>query len=363
MKMKIRNKTAFTDEVTPLEEENAEVSYEAALEGIVLLENDGALPLTPGKVALYGAGAGMTIKGGTGSGEVNERHAISILEGMEAAGFTVTTKNWINSYAEEYRKGEAQYAAEFRRRMIKLDVVNMMGTPYQHPFGQPVTIEDVNESDADTCIYVIARQAGESADRKLKNYEYSLSDEEKANLAMCAANYEKMIVVINVGSVFDMSFLDEITGIDAVVYYAQQGMMGGKAFADLISGKVSPSAKTVDTWPKKYEDIPFAMDYSYLNGDVDQEYYREGIYVGYRYFDSYDVEPRYPFGYGLSYTDFSVEKEKIEVDGTKVTVTAKVTNTGSVYAGKEVVQLYVSCPQTGMPKEYQKLAAFASGIV
>ena len=359
MKMKIRNKTAFTDEVTPLEEENAEVSYEAALEGIVLLENDGALPLTPGKVALYGAGAGMTIKGGTGSGEVNERHAISILEGMEAAGFTVTTKNWINSYAEEYRKGEAQYAAEFRRRMIKLDVVNMMGTPYQHPFGQPVTIEDVYESDTDTCIYVIARQAGESADRKLKNYEYSLSDEEKANLAMCAANYEKMIVVINVGSVFDMSFLDEISGIDAVVYYAQQGMMGGKAFADLISGKVSPSAKTVDTWPKKYEDIPFAMEYSYLNGDVDEEYYREGIYVGYRYFDSYDVEPRYPFGYGLSYTKFSVEKEKVEVEGTQAIVTAKVTNTGSIYSGKEVVQLYVSCPQTGMAKEYQKLAAFA----
>ena len=130
---------------------------------------------------------------------------------------------------------------------------------------------------------MIARQAGESADRKLDNHEYSLSDEEKSNLAMCAANYEKLIVVINVGSVFDMSFLDEITGIGAVVYYAQQGMMGGKAFADLICGKVSPSAKTVDTWPKKYEDIPFAMEYSYLNGNTDEEYYREGIYVGYRY--------------------------------------------------------------------------------
>ena len=90
MKMKIRNKAAFTDEVTPLEKENAEVSYEAALEGIVLLENDGTLPLVPGKVALYGAGAAMTIKGGTGSGEVNERHAVSILEGMETAGYTVT---------------------------------------------------------------------------------------------------------------------------------------------------------------------------------------------------------------------------------------------------------------------------------
>lgn len=359
MKMKIRNKAAFTDEVTPLEEENARVSYEAALEGIVLLENDGTLPIVPGKVALYGAGAGMTIKGGTGSGEVNERHAVSILEGMEAAGFTVTTKSWIERYEEEYRRGEEEYAAEFRRRMLKLDVVNMMGTPYQYPFGDPVTIEDINESDTDTCIYVIARQAGESADRKLKNFEYSLSDEEKANLAMCAANYEKMIVVINVGSVFDMSFLDEIAGIGAVVYYAQQGMKGGNAFADLICGKVSPSAKTVDTWPEKYEDIPFAMDYSYLNGDVDQEYYREGIYVGYRYFDSYDVEPRYPFGYGLSYTDFAIETETVTAAGGKVTVSAKVTNTGSTYSGREVVQLYVSCPKSGMAKEYQKLAAFA----
>lgn len=359
MKMKIRNKAAFTDEVTPLEKENARVSYEAALEGIVLLENDGTLPIVPGKVALYGAGAGMTIKGGTGSGEVNERHAVSILEGMEAAGFTVTTKSWIERYEEEYRRGEEEYAAEFRRRMLKLDVVNMMGTPYQYPFGDPVTIEDVNESDTDTCIYVIARQAGESADRKLKNFEYSLSDEEKANLAMCAANYEKMIVVINVGSVFDMSFLDEIAGIGAVVYYAQQGMKGGNAFADLICGKVSPSAKTVDTWPEKYEDIPFAMDYSYLNGDVDQEYYREGIYVGYRYFDSYDVEPRYPFGYGLSYTDFAIETETVTAAGGKVTVSAKVTNTGSTYSGREVVQLYVSCPKSGMAKEYQKLAAFA----
>ena len=359
MKMKIRNKAAFTDEVTPLEEENARVSYEAALEGIVLLENDGTLPIVPGKVALYGAGAGMTIKGGTGSGEVNERHAVSILEGMEVAGFTVTTKSWIERYEEEYRRGEEEYAAEFRRRMLKLDVVNMMGTPYQYPFGDPVTIEDVNESDTDTCIYVIARQAGESADRKLKNFEYSLSDEEKANLAMCAANYEKMIVVINVGSVFDMSFLDEIAGIGAVVYYAQQGMKGGNAFADLICGKVSPSAKTVDTWPEKYEDIPFAMDYSYLNGDVDQEYYREGIYVGYRYFDSYDVEPRYPFGYGLSYTDFAIETGTVTAAGGKVTVSAKVTNTGSTYSGREVVQLYVSCPKSGMAKEYQKLAAFA----
>ena len=182
---------------------------------------------------------------------------------------------------------------------------------------------------------------------------------EKENIAMCAANYEKMIVVINVGSVFDMNFLDEIPGIRAVVYYAQQGMMGGRAFADLISGKASPSGKTVDTWPKHYEDLPGAGDYSYLNGNVDEEYYREGIYVGYRYFDTFEVEPRYPFGYGLSYTTFSIEKKNVDVAGTKVRISAEVKNTGGTYAGKEVVQVYVSCPQTGMEKEYQKLAAFA----
>lgn len=359
MKMKIRNKTAFTDEVTPLEEENSRISYEAALESIVLLENDGILPIAPGKVALYGAGADMTIKGGTGSGEVNERHAVSILEGLENAGFTVTTKGWIDDYAEEYRKDQEAYTAEFTRKLRKLDIVNMVSGTYQYPFGRLVTLEDINDSDTDTCIYVIARLAGEGADRKLEKDEYSLSDIEKANLAMCAANYEKTIVVINVGSVFDMSFLDKIAGIRAVIYYAQQGMRGGDAFADLIRGKVSPSAKTVDTWPKKYEDIPFAMDYSYLNGDVDEEYYKEGIYVGYRYFDSYEIEPRYPFGYGRSYTTFSSNVENITAEGTQITLSVKVTNTGDTYAGKEIIQLYVSCPQETQAAEYQKLAAFA----
>ena len=361
MKMKIRNKTAFTDAETTLEKENREVSYRAALEGIVLLENDGTLPLSPGKIALYGAGADMTIKGGTGSGEVNERRVVSVKEGLEKAGFTVTTEKWIDGYAREYRKGEEEYKAEFQRRLRsfrKDDIINIMSSPYQYPFGQPVTMKDVEESGTDTCVYVVARQAGEGADRKLERKEYSLSDEEKQNIAMCAANYEKLIVVINTGSVFDMNFLDEIEGINAVVYLAQQGMEGGRAFADILCGKVSPSAKTVDTWPKKYEDIPCAMEYSYLNGNTEEEYYREGIYVGYRYFDTYDKEPKYPFGYGLSYTTFSVKAQSAEVSDSYVKVTAEVTNTGS-RPGKEIVQLYVSCPQSGMAKEYQRLAAFA----
>ena len=115
--MRTRNihKAALTDAVTPLEEAGKEIAYQAAVEGIVLLENDGCLPLKPGKIALYGAGAKMTIKGGTGSGEVNERHAVSILEGMEDAGFKITTMNWIDDYDQSFQEGERAYAEEFRK--------------------------------------------------------------------------------------------------------------------------------------------------------------------------------------------------------------------------------------------------------
>ena len=360
MKMKVRNKALWTDAVTPLEEVNKQISYEAAVEGIVLLENDGCLPLKPGKIALYGAGADMTIKGGTGSGEVNERHAISIMEGLEMAGFTVTTKRWIEDYKYLFEQAEADYAKAFRDSLLKGNIKNVMGVlnmPFLYPARQPVLGEDINNSDTDTCIYVVARQAGEGADKKLDSGEFALTREEKSSIAFCAANYEKMIVVINVGSTFDMSFVDEIEGINAVVYLCQQGCMGGKAFADILCGNVSPSGKTVDTWVKKYEDIPFANEYSYLNGDLEEEYYREGIYVGYRYFDTFNVEPRYPFGYGLSYTDFVIESA-VHLDKTKVTVEARVTNVGDTYSGKEVVQVYVSCPDGKLKKEYQKLAAF-----
>lgn len=223
--------------------------------------------------------------------------------------------------------------------------------------------EDFEESDTDTCIYVVARQAGEGSDRRLDRNEYSLSEREKENIALCAEKYEKTIVVINVGSSFDMNFLDEIPGINAVVFLCQQGTMGGKAFADLISGKATPSGKLVDTWAVRYEDFPFANEYSYLNGNLAEEYYKEGIYVGYRYFDSFQVEPKYPFGYGLSYTEFDMKVLEIAEEHTEVTVKVEVKNIGTEYAGQEVVQLYVSCPKGELPKEYQKLAAFGKTSV
>ena len=362
MKIKVRNKAAFNDVVTPLEKANLKVAYDAAKEGIVLLENDGTLPIRPGKIALYGAGADLTIKGGTGSGEVNERHAVSIMEGLEKSGFEVTTKRWIMDYRKLYETEEEKYGKDIYKKLLTLnfaEMLNIVGSPFQHPFGRQITESDVAESDTDTCIYVVARQAGEGADRRIEKNEYSLSAQEKANIAFCAAKYEKMIVVINVGCSFDMSFLDEIEGIGAVIFFCQQGTMGGKAFADIISGKVTPSGKLADTWSYRYEDFPYALDYSYINGNVDEEYYREGIYVGYRYFDSFDVKPRYPFGYGLSYTSFSIHTKEVDTAGDEVKLTVSVKNTGA-HAGQEVVQVYVSCPQVKMKKEYQRLAAFAT---
>lgn len=360
MKIKVRNKALFTNEVTSLEKANLKVAYDAAKEGIVLLENDGTLPVQTGKIALYGAGADLTIKGGTGSGEVNERHAVSIREGLEKAGFEVTTKRWISEYQKLYETEENKYAKDIYKKLLTLnlaEMLNIVGNPFQHPFGQPVTEKDVAESDTDICVYVVARQAGEGADRRLERNDYSLSNQEKANIAFCAARYEKMIVVINVGCSFDMGFLDEIEGINAVVFFCQQGTMGGMAFADLLCGRATPSGKLADSWACKYEDFPFALDYSYINGNVDEEYYREGIYVGYRYFDSFKVAPRYPFGYGLSYTTFSLRTKEVDVSADEISITVSVKNTGKM-AGQEVVQAYVSCPHKLMDKEYQRLAAF-----
>lgn len=362
MKMRVRNKASRTSKVTPLEKANLEVAYKAAIEGIVLMENNGVLPMEPKRIALYGAGAGMTIKGGTGSGEVNERHAVSILEGMEKAGFQISTKKWIRDYDAIFEMEEEAYAQEFRKKILTLspdEIMSVMSNPFQYPYGRQITEKDIAESNTDTCFYVIARQAGEGGDRRLKKYEYSISPREKENLVLCASKYKNFIVVINVGSTFDMKFLDEIEGIDAAVYFCQQGTMGGTAFADLVTGKEVPSGKFVDSWAFHYEDYPFAKEYSYLNGNLAEEYYREGIYVGYRYFDSYNVTPKYEFGYGLSYTSFVIRTENISLNGDTVSVSVNVKNMGDDYAGKEVVQIYVSCPQGELAKEYQKLTAFA----
>ena len=344
---------ALTDAVSERELENREISYKAACEGIVLLKNDSALPVKCGKIALYGAGAAHTVKGGTGSGEVNERHCVSILEGLQLAGYEITSMNWLRSYDEELDK---KYSAWKKGGKIEPDIINHMKDPFQAPCGRFVTDEDIRASRCDTAIYVVSRQAGEGADKKLEKGEFSLKSVEIASIEKIAKNYKKSILVINSGSYMDIGELDE--KVSAVIYFCQQGMEGGRAFADILSGKVSPSGKLTDTWAREYKDVPFANQYSYLSGDTSHEDYFEGIYVGYRYYDTFNVKPRYHFGFGLSYTKFSVSLVSAEYENENVHITASVKNTGKT-AGKETVQIYATCPEGELDKEYQRLVGFA----
>ena len=349
-------KASYEKGMNEREKRNLVIAYEAACESIVLLENDGALPIQDKRIAMYGAGVTHTIKGGTGSGEVNERHSVTIYEGMKNAGFVITTENWLEQFQKDYEAG----AQAFQKARWKVLLKNPMGIMADYPGfdGRLITDEDIRKSNTDTCVYVVSRQAGEGVDRRAEKGDYFLTDNERANIEKCAASYKKFILVINGGSQIDMAFVEEIKGINAIMFICQLGTAGGKAVADVLSGKRYPSGKLSDTWAKEYKDIAFSDEFSYLNNNLADEFYKEGIYVGYRYFDTFKVEPRYPFGYGLGYTDFEIKTKKVTLDGTEVTVKALVSNIGESFAGKEVVEVYVSTPSITMHKEYQSLAGF-----
>ena len=324
---------------------------------------DGALPLQSKKIALYGMGARLTVKGGLGSGSVEERYSVNIEDGLRNAGYEITTQRWLDDYDQEYRETYQEYHDMVEEKVKGLtnpmEIIPLAHSfVYRFPSGRVIDSQDVAESGTDTAIYVLMRQAGECNDRKLEKGDYYITDIERENLKTLAAAYTHTILIINVGGHIDMAFLDEIKGIDAVVLFIQGGEEGGNALADVLSGKINFSGKLADTIPMRYEDIPFGDEFSYLNGDVENEYNKEGIYVGYRYFDSFRKPVRYPFGFGLSYTSFQTETAQAELTGTMVQLRVKVSNTGK-RSGKEVVQVYLSAPQTGRNKEYHRLIAFS----
>ena len=349
------------ESISPREARHRDLAREAAGESIVLLENNGALPLEPGKIALYGSGAISTIKGGTGSGEVNERYSVNICDGLKNSGFIITSQDWLDEYEAELARAYEAHDKKCLEAVKKsgslhtlMDVTNI---PFTYPAGREITEQDVLKSVTDTAVYAIARQAGESGDKRLHNGDYDLFPEETAHLRFISAHYAKTILVINSGSSMDLTPLENIP-LSAVIFFCQQGEEGGNALGDILSGKVNPSGKLTDTWARSYADIPFGNKFSYLDGDLEHEYYHEGIYVGYRYFDTFHIKPRYAFGYGLSYTEFDIHMDNLRMDGLIVRTRATVRNTGT-FPGKEVVQLYLSCPSGKLEREYQQLAAFA----
>lgn len=351
-----------TAEIEQREIDHAAISKEIAGECVVLLENDGVLPLCgTGKIALYGNGARGTVRGGTGSGDVNTRSNTNIEEGFEKLGFEVLTKAWLDRQEAKIAKDKADYQTMLRaeaQKQNKPEIAIIFDMPYKEKAVIAVEESDIYSDITDTAVYVISRNSGEGADRKCEDGDYLLYREERANIQKLAKAYKKFIVILNIGGVMDLTELNSIEGVNAVVLMGQLGNLGGEAIAEIVAGKVTPSGKTTDTWAKDYWDYPSSKEFSH-NGSVHDEDYTDGIYVGYRYFDTFGKQVLYPFGYGRSYTEFEIGEAVTSVDGEKVSVALKVKNIGDSYSGKEVVQVYYSAPAGKLDKPCKELIAYA----
>ena len=357
--MKTIIKGGTNREPSELELHNRALARRAAAEGFVLLHNDGVLPLKEKRIALYGSGARMTVKGGTGSGAVRERYSVTIAQGLEKAGFNITTTDWLDRFDTFYADTYESYRLAMEEKVAGItEFYRILGMipPFTHPTGIPITQADIDESACDTAIYVLARQAGEANDRRDIKGDYRLDDVETENLETLSRAYKHLIVVVNAGGVIDVGFMDTLH-VSALVYYVQGGEEGGRALADVLSGKENFSGKLATGWAYDFAQLPSNSTYSYLGGDPFNQEYNEGIYVGYRFFDTFGVKPRYPFGYGLSYTTFGITEAHVDVNTECLHVRCRVTNTGEV-AGREVVQLYTTVPFGQEGAEYQRLCAF-----
>lgn len=331
------------------EKEHMETLQKAASECMVLLKSDGSFPLEkPGKIALYGNGVRYTIKGGTGSGDVNVRRFTTIEEGMKKAGFTIVTTQWLEQYDQSRKEAEAAFQAQ-KLEAVKekglAGVFEMFGAVMPEPdYDFPI----IKESE--TAVYVLSRISGEGSDRKNIKGDFQLSDTELRDIRRIQELYDTFLLVLNVGGVVDLTPV--ASEVKNILLLSQPGMTVGDSFADVLLGKTYPSGKLSSTWAA-YEAYCQAGDFA----EPDDTRYKEGIYVGYRYFDSVGKKPLFPFGYGIGYTTFSIEPGKLEVQGSQVSLYTSVKNTGT-RPGKEVVQLYVSIPEGRLDQPLKVLAAF-----
>ncbi|MBO4475216.1 MAG: glycoside hydrolase family 3 C-terminal domain-containing protein [Bacteroidales bacterium] len=358
---------------------HAEVARKGAAEGLVLLENNGVLPLKGIRnIALYGTGAYDFIAGGTGSGNVNKAYVRNVAEGLEASGITVDKD--LRSWYEQYISLKK---TELRNNATPNGLGILLGDPVIPEMEISRSFVERKQPATDLAVLVISRNAGEGDDRKAADGDWTLTGAERELLQTLADVYhaagKKLVVVLNIGGVVETASWKHIP--DAVLLAWTPGQEGGLAVADVLTGAVNPSGKLPMTFPVGYFDIPssYNFPYNYKGGnsidiaallggggqrrrqvkDVDYTEYKEGIWVGYRYFTTAGKNVSYPLGYGLSYTSFEYGKPSVKVakDGT-VTASIVVRNTGKV-AGKEAVQLYVTAPGCGLVKPAYELRAFA----
>ena len=353
---------------------HAAITRQSAAEGIVLLKNNGTLPWKDGAikmVALFGENSYDFLSGGTGSGCVHPPYVVDMLQGLENAGIK-SSPVLTDIYRKYIEFARLKFQAE--RHPAKWFQTEMMGQQKYPEIGlSPIAINK-EVATADAAIITIGRQAGEGIDRDIDT-EFNLVPEERALIVdVCNAFHEAgkpVIVIINSGSVIETSSWSGYP--DAILCAWQPGMEGGNSIADLLTGKVNPSGKLTMTWPIAATDHPSTKNFpGYLDqyskdimrtyaGQVagnDYTNHEEDIYVGYRFFDTFQREVAYPFGYGLSYTTFELSKPTVKARGNQVDIAVTVKNTGTV-AGKQVAQVYVQAPAGKLDKPAQELKAFA----
>ena len=347
---------------------HAKVTRESALEGMVLLENKGVLPLKNVKnVAVYGCTSYAFIAGGTGSGDVNRAYTVSLLDGLKNAGFNVD-----DSKKEMYEKHIADEKAA-----ALADVHDALAAFYPVPRPSeiiPSAAELAASAKAnDIAIITFGRNSGEFFDRTSADFSLNAGEKQLLNSVTRAfhAAGKKVVVVLNVGGVIETASWKNIP--DAILLAWQAGQEGGNSVTDILTGKESPSGKLPMTFPVNLMDAGSSANFPIDSDagvyflekrpnmgvkDVDETRYEEGIYVGYRWFDKQNIPVSYPFGYGLSYTSFSYSDAAASLADGTVKVSVKVTNNGSV-AGKEAVQVYISAPAGSLDKPVKELKAFA----
>ena len=347
---------------------HAAITRQSSTEGMVLLKNDGVLPIRNLKtVALFGVNSYDFLSGGLGSGAVNVGYSVDMVTGLKNIGVS-TTPQLTEIYQNYVKYAKAKLKADKNPMMWFLD----QGQPKLDEIEISERCVASEEPKADAAIITIGRQAGEGMDRENIIGEFELTQDERDMITRISdvfhAKGKKVIVVINSGSVMETaSWRDRV---DAILVAWQPGIEGGNSVADILSGKVNPSGKLTMTWPISVYDHPSTANYAkkydmytYTNMQdgskpgVDFNNHEEDIYVGYRYFDTFKKNVAYPFGFGLSYTTFEMGKPIVKAKGYNIEISVTVKNTGRV-AGKQVAQVYVTAPKGAYEKPAKELKAF-----